>query len=131
MRLAPKEEYWPENGPRPDPLAKRLGDRPDLMATSLQALARHILERTGAPPEWPDAQALAIGWASNTKEIASLVIQKETQIHKHAVEQCEGDHDLANFELVQSQQFKRIDKRISELQGQCSRYTKQLQALQE
>lgn len=131
MRLAPKEEFFPENGPRPDPLAKRLGVKPDLMATSLQSLAEHILQRTDAPPGWPDAQALALGWASNTKEIASLVIQKETQIHKHAVDHCDGDHDLANFELVRSQEFKRIDKRISDLQGQCSRYLKQLEALQD
>jgi hypothetical protein len=131
MRLAPKEEPYPEGGPRPDPLAKRLGVKPDLMATSLQALAEHVLERTQAPGTWPDAQALALGWASNTKEIASLVLQKETQIHKYAIEYCEGDHDLANFELVQSQQFKRIDRRIADLQGQCERYRKQLQALQE
>lgn len=119
------------SGPHPDPVALRVGKRPDLMRTSMSDLALKIIARTNTNPDWPDVQGAALGWAASARELASLLIQKQVAIQEHANAQCGGDHDAANFELVQNHAFKRVDQRINHTKTDMQGYEKLLRSLSE
>jgi hypothetical protein len=127
MSLPAKKEQ--PKGPRPDPVRQRLGEDPDIMKFSLAELAGGICERTGAATSWPDVQVLAMGWAASAREAASLLRQKVIETQEYAITWCEGNHDKANFEIVQSGKFRRLDSRISILTSEMKGYEKSLKEL--
>jgi len=122
-------ESEPARGPRPDPLAQHLGKRPDLMAASLEALSCQVVERLACNPAWPDVQVNALGWAAATKELGSLLLQREAAIQRHANVYHEGNSDAANFELVGRDEFKAQNRRIRELRADIAAYEKRLKTL--
>lgn len=122
----PKKESQPPVGPRPDPVRERLGHDPDIMRCSLADLAGEICERTSAPLDWPDVQVLAMGWAAAAREAASLMRQKVIETQEYAILYCEGNHDKANFEIVQSGKFRRLDSRVRTLTTEMKVYEERL-----
>jgi len=123
----PSEEL--QKGPRPDPVRERLGHDPDIMRYSLAELAGDICDRTGASTEWPDVQVMAMGWAAAAREAASLLRQKVIETQEYAILWCDGNHDKANFEIVQSGKFRRLDSRVRTLTNEMKAYEERLREL--
>ena len=129
MSLPNPSEELPKKGPRPDPVRERLGHDPDIMRHSLAELAGYICSRTGASTSWPDVQVMAMGWAAFAREAASLLRQKVIEIQEYAIDWCEGNHDKANFEIVQSGKFHRLDSRVRALTTEMKAYENRLKEL--
>jgi len=118
-------------GPRPDPVALRLGAQLAVIQRDMAELAGEIIERMKAPAEWSDVQVAAMGWSAAVSQIARVTRQRIIQTQEEANLYYDGDYDKAEFILTKNGTFSAIEATLTRLHKSVRDYESRLKELAE